>query len=114
MAIFRNKAKDTLAKLLIFSLFIFSFYTGWPQLWSKLPFPPKVQKVKATTLDYTTAGNTETFEVPTGVTSITVKVWGAGGGGGGGGNNIGGGAGAGGGFVQDTISVSAGQTLTIT
>lgn len=52
------------------------------------------------------------FVVPTGVTSLTVKMWGAGGGGGGGANGQIGGAGGGGGFTQATISVTPGETLT--
>ena len=61
---------------------------------------------------YTTAG-TNTFTVPGGVTSITVKAWGAGGGGGGGGNTGAGGAGGGGGFTQTTLSVTPGTGLTV-
>ncbi len=59
---------------------------------------------------YTTQG-ADIFVVPTGVTSLTVKLWGAGGGGGGGGTNQPGGAGGGGGFIQSTISVTPGETL---
>ncbi len=54
------------------------------------------------------------FDVPQGVTSMTVKTWGAGGGAGGGAS---GGAlsgiGAGGGFAQATISTTPGETLTV-
>lgn len=59
---------------------------------------------------YTGSGS---FEVPNGVTSITVKAWGAGGGGGAGGTSGVGGSGGGGGFAQATLSVTGGETLDI-
>lgn len=52
------------------------------------------------------------YIVPTGVTSITVKAWGAGGGGANGSGGAGG-SGGGGGFAQATIAVTPGETLTI-
>jgi hypothetical protein len=55
----------------------------------------------------------DTFTVPAGVTSLTVKMWGGGGGGGGGANGSVGGAGGGGGYVLETISVTPGENLTI-
>lgn len=61
---------------------------------------------------YNTQG-TDTFIVPAGVTSLTVRAWGGGGGGGGGGNGAIGGAGGGGGFVQETITVTPGETLNV-
>lgn len=61
---------------------------------------------------YTSAGN-DTFVVPTGITSITVKSWGAGGGGGGGGNATSGGAGGAGGYSTTTLSVTPGETLNV-
>lgn len=61
---------------------------------------------------FTTQG-TDTYVVPAGVTSLTLKMWGAGGGGGGGGNSQPGGAGGGGGYVTSTISVTPGETLTV-
>jgi hypothetical protein len=66
-------------------------------------------------VSYTSSG-TNTFTVPTGITSITVKAWGAGGGGGGGGSrtNDTGGDGAGGGFAESTITVTPGENLSIT
>ncbi len=64
------------------------------------------------TVMYNTAGS-GTFVVPTGVTSVTVKAWGAGGGGGNGSASTGiGGAGGGGGFAQSTLTVTAGESLT--
>lgn len=63
---------------------------------------------------YSTAQNDTTFAVQSGVTTITVKAWGAGGGGGGDGAGTGvGGAGGGGGFTQSDISVTGGENLTI-
>ncbi|MGB4967320.1 MAG: hypothetical protein WBO35_03915 [Candidatus Saccharimonadales bacterium] len=56
---------------------------------------------------------TDTYTVPAGVTSLTVKMWGAGGGGGGGAATNIGGAGAGGGYVTETITVTPGEVLTI-
>ncbi|HVV39415.1 MAG TPA: immunoglobulin-like domain-containing protein [Candidatus Paceibacterota bacterium] len=68
----------------------------------------------AATSTFASAG-TSTFPVPGGVTSITVKVWGAGGGGGATTTNSAatGGNGGGGGFVQTTLAVTPGETLTI-
>lgn len=62
---------------------------------------------------YSSAG-TDTYIVPNGVTSITVKVWGAGGGGGAGSGGGGiGGNGGGGGFTQTDLAVTPGQVLNI-
>lgn len=61
---------------------------------------------------YSTQG-ASTFVVPTGVTSITVEMWGGGGGGGGGGNSAAGAAGGGGGYVTSTHSATAGETLNV-
>jgi len=60
-----------------------------------------------------TSQGTSTFTVPTGVSSITVEMWGAGGGGGGGAASAAGAAGGGGGYVISTHSVSAGENLTV-
>jgi len=54
-------------------------------------------------------GANQAWVVPGGVTTITLKLWGAGGGSGGGGAAIGGG----GGFIQEDIVVSGGETLNI-
>lgn len=62
---------------------------------------------------YSYTGSTQTFTVPTGVTSVSVKVWGAGGAGSlytGAGYAGSGGSGA---LVKGTIAVTPGQTLTI-
>ncbi len=64
------------------------------------------------TVTFTTAGN-DTFLVPDGISSITVKAWGAGGGGGGAGRSSNGGAGGGSGFTQTTLSVTPGETLDV-
>ena len=60
------------------------------------------------------------FEVPAGITSITVELWGAGGGGGGGGEarlGLGpggaGGGGGSGGYVRTVVTVSPGQSYTV-
>lgn len=52
------------------------------------------------------------YTVPSGVTSLKIKMWGAGGGGGGAGYSANGGAGGGGGYTEATISVTPGETLT--
>jgi hypothetical protein len=62
---------------------------------------------------YTSQG-ASTFVVPTGVTSITTKMWGAGGGGGAASSSTGvGGTGGGAGYVNATITVTPGETLNI-
>ncbi|MFM2339462.1 MAG: hypothetical protein RLZZ360_98 [Candidatus Parcubacteria bacterium] len=63
---------------------------------------------------YTAAG-TSTFTVPSGVTSVTVKSWGAGGGSGASYSTNGGGAGAGGGggFVQGNVTTIPAENLTV-
>ncbi|RXR20474.1 T9SS sorting signal type C domain-containing protein [Flavobacterium amnicola] len=62
-----------------------------------------------------TPGGSETFIVPTGVTSITASIWGAGGGGGGSNsNNDGGSGGGGGGATTIVIAVTPGDTFTYT
>lgn len=61
---------------------------------------------------YTTQG-AGTFTVPSGVTSITVEMWGGGGGGGGGGNTAAGGTGGGGGYVTSTHSVTPNEVLNV-
>ena len=58
---------------------------------------------------YTTATSGTSWTVPSGVTSITVKAWGAGGGGGGGTSSYAGGNGAGAGFALATFSVTPGS-----
>lgn len=60
-----------------------------------------------------TSGGSNSFTVPDGVTSISVKAWGGGGGGGGGAASAAGGVGAGGGYTSTTLSVTPGQTLTV-
>jgi hypothetical protein len=62
---------------------------------------------------YFTSPGSHTFAVPEGVTSISVKAWGAGGGGGGAGQVAYPGAGGGGGFAQGTITVTPNETLNI-
>ncbi len=66
-------------------------------------------------LSLTYSGSSQSFVVPSGVTSITVKIWGAGGGGGGSeaglarSPGIGGGAG----FTKTTLTTTPGETLTV-
>ncbi len=61
---------------------------------------------------YTTQGSSS-FTVPSGVTSITVEMWGGGGGGGGGAASAAGGAGGGGGYVTSTHTTTPGESLTV-
>lgn len=66
-----------------------------------------------TTTTYNTSG-TNTYTVPAGVTSITVKSWGGGGGGGAGSDRSGvGGNGGGGGYAKAVIDVTPSEDLTI-
>ncbi|MFA5087047.1 MAG: DUF2341 domain-containing protein, partial [Candidatus Paceibacterota bacterium] len=62
---------------------------------------------------FTYTGADQTYTVPAGVTSISVKAWGGGGGGGNPGGWTFGYPGGGGGYTQGVISVSPGQTLTV-
>ncbi|MGH7240872.1 MAG: hypothetical protein ACREGB_01090, partial [Candidatus Saccharimonadales bacterium] len=62
---------------------------------------------------YSTAG-TDTYTVPSGVTTVTVKAWGGGGGAGAASGSTGvAGSGGGGGFVQADLTVTPGQVLTV-
>jgi len=61
---------------------------------------------------YNTQGS-DSFTVPTGISSITVKMWSGGGGGGAGGSNAAGGAGGGSGYVNATITVTPGEVLDV-
>lgn len=62
-----------------------------------------------------TNNGTETFTVPTGVTSVTVQIWGGGGGGGGSSTSgSGGSGGGGGGYSTKTFTVTAGDNITYT
>ena len=70
--------------------------------------PLSVNAGSKVTIKVTFTSNT-TWVVPTGVTSITIKAWGAGGGGGGTSGNIAGG----GGYFEGTIDVTPAETLTI-
>jgi sugar lactone lactonase YvrE len=58
---------------------------------------------------------TTTFSVPSDITSITIKAWGAGGGSAGSGSASGsnGAAGGGGGFAEDTVTVTPGASLSV-
>lgn len=60
-----------------------------------------------------TSQGTNSYTVPAGITSLTFKTWGGGGGGGAGAATGAGGAGGGGGYVQSTITVTPGETLSI-
>jgi hypothetical protein len=72
-----------------------------------------LKAVTTTPAVFTYTGAAQTYTVPSGVTSITVKLWGAGGGGGYYGGWSAGFSGGGGGFTQGAIAVSAGQTYTV-
>ncbi len=65
---------------------------------------------------FTSPGTTTDWIVPTGITSISVKAWGAGGGGGGGGRNTAntGGDGGAGAYATTSLSVTPGETLHVT
>lgn len=59
---------------------------------------------------FTNTGSDQTFTVPSGVTVLFVKLWGAGGGGT---ANVGGGCGGSGGFVSGYLAVTPGESLTV-
>lgn len=83
-----------------FAVLFLSFFTG-------------VQAQTLTTDTYTTVGNTD-WVVPACVTSVTVRVWGAGGGGGGASNlERNGGGGGGGAYCTRVETVTPGETLRI-
>ncbi len=111
---FQKTLFKILKSLLIFTIVITWVFSGWPQIQFKkeqisLNFPPKIQEAKAGSEVFTAGG---TFSVPAGVTTITVKAWGAGGGGAGGGLSLKGGDGGGGGFTQADIAVTE-EDLTV-
>jgi len=95
--------------LLIFSLLWSSTYLSpfLPSAFSNLVGISGTANAAVTSQTFTTAG-TSTFAVPAGVTSITVKAWGAGGGG-----KSSAATGGGGGFAQATISVTPGESLEV-
>ena len=78
-----------------------------------------VGSIASSTLEYGVGATSSTtpgaysFAVPAGVTSITVKAWGAGGGSGGSVTASVSGDGGGGGFAQSTVFVTPGETLTV-
>ncbi len=72
-----------------------------------------ILNMDGTITHFFTIAGTDTYTLPTGITSIDVTAWGGGGGGGGGGDNNAGGAGGGAGYVEGTIAVSSGDTLAI-
>lgn len=68
---------------------------------------------RGTISEFTSAG-TDTYTVPSGVTSVIVKAWGGGGGSGGGGSFGGSsGDGGGGGYTTSTLSVTPGEDLSV-
>lgn len=62
---------------------------------------------------YYTAGSGSSLTIPSGVSTVTIKAWGAGGGGGAGSGSGSGGNGGGGGYSTATISVTTGDVLNI-
>ena len=104
-------ARKTFSFVLIF-LLAFGWAFDYPPAFWKDFFRINYVHAQTQSQDFTTAA-TSTWVVPYGVNQITIKVWGGGGGSGGGGGNAVGGAGGGGGFVQDTISVTPGESLTV-
>src|SRR3989338_5255204 len=114
MAIFRNKFKDTLAKLLIFSLIFYWIFSGWPQIWQNPPFPPEVLTTRAASPEpFAYTGATQYFYPADGIYAVTVECWG-GGGGGGQINNNGGGGGGGGAYAKSTnVAVAPGSSYAI-
>jgi hypothetical protein len=86
--------------------------TGYRDVYVDLTGNLKAVTTTPTVFTYT--GANQTYNVPaSGVTSITVKLWGAGGGGGYYGGWQNGFSGGGGGFTQGTIAVTPSQALTV-
>lgn len=71
------------------------------------------EQIKTEVFTQVTSGST--WQVPAGVSAITVKAWGAGGGGGAGGDTGGGNGGDGGagGYIEGTIDVTPGEILSL-
>jgi len=100
-----------------------NIYVRDSDIWRPLQTPPLYFFCKRSTYENDTYGNkggtgiasfqNESFIVPSGVTEITVELWGGGGSGGSGCGNSAGGSGGGGGYVKATLSVTPGETLTI-
>lgn len=86
------------------------FYNGsyWVKV-STVSYP--VATTSSQTFNYT--GSVQNFVVPACVTSVTLKVWGAGGGGSGHDGGTGGAAGGGGAYSTNTVSVNPGDNLQI-
>ncbi|MBI2356956.1 hypothetical protein HYV12_02825 [Candidatus Dojkabacteria bacterium] len=98
-------------KLLTFGLTIVLFFSNW-LIPSVVNSPIYNGKVLAATETFTTSG---TWTAPTGVTTVTVEVWGGGGAGGGAsGNPATGGGGAGGAYAIKVITVTPGNGYTYT
>ena len=90
----------TTGLVLLFIIFIFQVGTI------------KAQTCTYDSVSFSYTGSPQTFVVPSCVTSITVRAWGAGGGGGGDDCDLGA-AGGGGAYASDVISVISGQNLTV-
>ena len=105
------RLKEALRFFFIFILITSWIFSGWPRIGN---FPPKIQEAHAGTQTFTSTG---TFNVPAGVTSVTVK---ARGGGGGGSEGKGskpdepGGGGGGGAYTECTSAVTAETGYTVT
>ncbi len=65
------------------------------------------------TVSQTYTSGSGTFVVPTGITEVNVKAWGAGGGGGAGGSAGDGGTGGNGGYAEATLTVTPGESLNV-
>jgi len=105
-----RKAGKTLAVFVLTAAWIFS---GWPPIGAGLLPSLKVPAALAAT-------NTETFSsstswtAPPGVTSVTAECWGGGGAGGGSTNTSGGAGGGGGAYALRAVSVTPGNSYTLT
>lgn len=105
--IIKNTLGNFLIICFIFLTVIVWIFTGWPQIWKKPAFPPKIQEAWAGDQTFTSTG---TWDAPAGVSSVQVECWGGGGAGGGSSNtSISSGGGGGGEYSICDIAVTGGK-----
>ncbi|MCH7598070.1 hypothetical protein IID27_03500, partial [Patescibacteria group bacterium] len=111
--------KKILKFLSVLILAVSWIFSGWPQIWQNPPFPSEVKEVRAGHCGSSpcTITSTETFTVPTGITSLTIKARGGGAAGSNGQSNKAdrsGGGGGGGAYTECTVAVTAESGYTVT
>jgi len=103
------------SKYLVFLIIFAWIFSGWPQLnYKSFIFPPEIKEIQAASPEtFTTTGS---FNAPTGIYAVDAECWGGGGGGGGStnANKVGSGGGGGAYSKATSISVTPGQSYTVT